>query len=1299
MPDIEARQLHLHTLDSLLADLVSGRKVLLGSGEEYSLSDKRVRAALAWYRQKGPDSWSGSVTAGAGEEFLKAVFNEPPQVPAVSARSAGIARHLVLKKVEAHRFAGLHKFGTIEAAPPNYCHEFNEPLTLFEGLNGSGKTSLVNAIIWVLTGEILRPQREPEQAANEFECWVGTSEVDDPASHRLSPVTPLPDVTQYRPDQAWVPADTWVELTFADETGALLPPIRRSQTRTSQGKLRETPPDLTGLGVDPISARIGTVMPGLLPVIRVGSDSELGRAVGELTGLSALIDLADHARRAQAKFEGDYTKAAQKDRDSVDAAYETARTDLNAICAQHPAIAPSVATPTVSDDKQIEATLGQIVQHFEETKARAFDSAKIILGEGFDPSDPRRVGELESNIGGAKERARKPQDLPSAARLGRLRALSAEQLNAADEAIAKLIAEAETLSNLAKDPSRAARVRLYAHVASWTADHPDEPHDRDSCAVCGGSLTDLRDRVTGKPIAEHIQEAAANAALVSLLFHQWAANALGALSRNLPEALRTELQADLPGHPFDLLRVAIIDELFEFDPFKGVLGPLRAKTAATFDQTVEGRPDLSQPRQFDLPTGCEGLGVALGRLEKAMRFARWRQEHETPVLRILNEVLGRFPREGETPQPSSLLAALVELEIIVKAAKPISDALIQCGRLKEELRKRRTIEQRLSDLAEAGAAVGNLLKLGTLADEQVESLRRTLRTEAASWRSSIYAGAYPDTGHELVDARMGRKGEIGLIVATGGVHAPAEHVTNASALRASLFGFFLAFWEHVLKERGGIATLIFDDPQELLDDENRERLAAAMKRLEKAGAQLIITSYDPRFAALLVRHVKPLEHLKVEPATRLQPCVRTIPGVPEIVLRKEAFQADLNAEEPARAYVDHCRVFLEAELGNLFDDPAHSAWVKENPDPTLATFVARLREVTKGTRDGLFGADIFRHFINHPALADRSAVLTLMNKSHHGRRHEIRPGDVTPCVDELVELIEMAERMADEAFRWRRRDRNPGEAVAPPDALAPVQLLESKVPICPDLAAFTQTAPGEESQDSIEWLEPNALEQKAVFYLRRSNFGFAAPEGTLAIVEAMPGPSADRRLVVARHGAKTYARRLLKGEIGTPIALTADIPDPRNRAPKTIFLPQTEVSLHQVVGVIFDHAVSVGPGQDEAVQTDGAGVLRRLEIAYRIKDQSAVPLALEKQIVLGGPLIELETLERYTDALVALGLADGSSLFKRVGAALPGPLAHLRQFESIGGLGASIVLSVGKEHAGLGQVMHARVIFGVLYHG
>jgi hypothetical protein len=74
-------------------------------------------------------------------------------------------------------------------------------------------------------------------------------------------------------------------------------------------------------------------------------------------------------------------------------------------------------------------------------------------------------------------------------------------------------------------------------------------------------------------------------------------------------------------------------------------------------------------------------------------------------------------------------------------------------------------------------------------------------------------------------------------------------------------------------------------------------------------------------------------------------------------------------------------------------------------------------------------------------------------------------------------------------------------------------------------------------------------------------------------------------------------------------------------------------------------------------------------------------------------------LGQHEGALVALTLDDGSSIFKRVGDALPAEVSYLRQFESIGGLGSSHVLSVGKPHKGFREVTNARAIIGVLYHG
>jgi hypothetical protein len=162
------------------------------------------------------------------------------------------------------------------------------------------------------------------------------------------------------------------------------------------------------------------------------------------------------------------------------------------------------------------------------------------------------------------------------------------------------------------------------------------------------------------------------------------------------------------------------------------------------------------------------------------------------------------------------------------------------------------------------------------------------------------------------------------------------------------------------------------------------RFVVWCRRIE-TGAQLVVTSYDRRFAGAVARVPgdATVEHLAVHPATVNQPVIRTTPHETEIRARKALYDEDRNAEEPARSFTDGCRVFLEAVLGDVFDDPAHSAWVKENTNPTLAAFVSRLRPYISAGPAGMFAMPVFKDFIAHRALVDNSPVLTLMNKAHH----------------------------------------------------------------------------------------------------------------------------------------------------------------------------------------------------------------------------------------------------------------------------------------------------------------------------
>lgn len=303
------KPLHLHSIESLLSELIGGGAVSVGSaGESFSLADLPSRAVLAWYA-KNRGKWTGNVTLSDIEAIVTSIGPTliQPSVPA-SALAASNAVY-VLTRIQAHRFAGIHAFGTTAQAPEDFIMEVMPGVTMLEGFNGAGKTSLLNAVVWCITGMLLRPQREPEKADQDFEFDLVHDGAAEPASYKLSPVTPLPPASMGRLTSKHVPVDTWVELEFRDTNTGQLHTVRRTQTRSNRGTLEEKPPDFSGMGLDSQVLRIGTVIPALLPFSQLGSKSELGKAVAQLTGLAPLTDLAKHVRKVRERLTGEETKA------------------------------------------------------------------------------------------------------------------------------------------------------------------------------------------------------------------------------------------------------------------------------------------------------------------------------------------------------------------------------------------------------------------------------------------------------------------------------------------------------------------------------------------------------------------------------------------------------------------------------------------------------------------------------------------------------------------------------------------------------------------------------------------------------------------------------------------------------------------------------------------------------------------------------------------------------------------------------------------------------------------------------
>ena len=1308
--EIQARPLHLHTVESLCSDLISGRPVGVGKqNTDYRLESTVSRSILEWYRANR-DRWAGNVRREDIEAIVDAVGKAPPEVSATNVEGREVKRRLKLARLEAHRFGGLHAYGTPNAAPDNFVFEPSRPMTLFEGWNGSGKTSLLNAMIWCLTGQLLRPQRKPEDAGDEFSCRIDRNVLEgseESTFHKLTPVTPLPDPERFLPDasEGRLPIDTWVELTFVDDTGSKLPRVRRSQSRTSRGTLIENAPDLSVLGIDPIAVHTGTTMPALIPYIQIGSVSELGQAIAQLTGLSDLVDLSRHAKRVKQRLSREFKDTKNAEIDKLDEAFLAAQRDLERLNGEKPAIAPASKLPAPSRDTKLEGELDDMTAHYTACKRVALANAKVVLGQEFDPSDQDARKDLEDNIGPARGQLAQLSQLPSASRLGGLGRLKEEELTRAADLLEEIKREAKVLDELSTSPNLARRKQLYARVSEWMGEHKNE--DLTTCVVCGAGLEGVLDPHTGRPVGEHIRELLeGDSELIGHTINTWSRDRMGRLSEHLPEVLNSEMKKDLPEHPAELIRLAIAEELFDTTPFQDSLAALKRSTDELCQSKLSELPTFCFVQEDELPPAVAAaafeLSSALERLDRAIAFARWRRSGEEALKQASASILGkRLPDDEPLNETSPLGARLAALEEMVKGVAPINSALLLCERMGTALKQRRQIESRIRSYHDTILGLEEVIALGDLAEAQVEGLRAQLQGRALHWRSRFYCNAYVTAGHDLIDTQMDSKGTINMLVGSPHAVAPAEHISNGSALRASLFGFFLAFWEHILEYQGGLQLLLLDDPQELLDDDNRDRLAKSLSEVVDVGAQLFVTTHDRVFARMAVaqgRRQSHIEHRSVHPVNATRAVLAIAPATEELDRRKNEYEQGIDDATKAQSYASEFRVFVEARLGDLFDDPAYPAFSTSTQSPTLVDHLNRLRGLVGSASNELFRNPLLKRFCDDPALADGAPCLALINKAHHNKG-SVTYREVYAVQQDLKRLRQEIEEVHEEFRRWRWREprlETKFEVVK----LERLSTPRIDVPIYPDVAAFTNSAPVGGTQDvDMERLEGSWFDDKALFYLRSDNLGFSAPSGSVVIVECDSKEGNDQNLVIAIEGNRTYARRLLRTrDGGTAIALAAQTPDSR-KSPPSLFRDPWTIQIHRILGVLFDD-VPLPRSKNEAVSIDRAPCLGRIETAYRVREESALPLALPGQIILGGRNILATGLDELEGKPVALTLVDGSTVFKKVGSKVLGISAALRKFESIGGLGSSEVVATeirDGEFTDLPVMEAAREVLGVLY--
>lgn len=1277
MADPQSLNLTNLTAEQVVKALAAGVTLHLADGNALSLANEDARKALRFFLKDptGKQLWREPPRMGS-EKYATALFKwleVAHQDEPVSAKEDDVVGPLWrLTKLSIWNFGGLHPFWSGDGDAPHQLDiNFERDVTLIEGGNGSGKTSLSKAVTFCLTGQVCRSSGPPmpwDALSNDYllpleEAVAGEADGDAEEPDRpgvaLPSIVPMPTAEQWkRAKEKDITVEVAVAVTLTDGTRTTT--IKRCIS-SRKGKfvstlLADDVPVSSGspaqhLGISELALELATVHLARLPFIHIGETDDLGKALAELTGLTPLGTVATRTAPLLAKYlRGSFLTGAngvRKLRDAKEALFTTKAGSLAEIfidtpVAKHP---PTPPAPRAQDGgKLCEAGLTALDKDLSEREEAL--KARIIAATGLDLGAVS-LSQLETHVTELSTLLL-PERLsaaPQAQLLADLEALSPEALTTTKAAIeATLIRCSDYAARLAEG-DRAIRRRLYGLVASWLPEEGNAEPPSD-CPVCDRPLTDdITDPVLGISVAQAIKAACedhADLRLTQEAFEQQVANEL---LEALPVEIKTALTAfnrtgGIGGQCRQGWIDAIADAAVAETRSRMALKPLVVGAVAEWQKVTEGLPAVLERDLCDLPPVLSNGRIAKGLrlLNGLLSLSQWAQATISKRRDLLLQVWSP-PLIAYTG--SDIHRKLKDLSDTLAANRPVSES----RRLLTELRGIKSawdeLVHTMEKAARAAQALDQLMPLGKAVDSQVHGLMTTLNVSIEDFTGRFYRS--PRFGGPEIIGISSDDDSLHLNVRLGDVEGKGTDITNSSRERATLFAFILALTKHV-RRGGGIRLLVLDDPQLLFDEFNQTKLARGLVGLIKDGFQPFIVTFDKPFAAIVARGGNLVTEVPSSQVDRRlliarsddMPATKIEPHCDRLLTLQAEWKAAPNKPSAIQGFCGEARVFTERSLVRMFRyslDPVSGL-------KTLQPLADRLRVLT-GIANSVFAAPPFKALLNLlPGSGVEDDLRDGLNWAHHFSADDL----VRRHADSVAEFVEKAMVNIDLCFEllWNADDGQVRQVLA--KAAAP-EIYPIHPPSAGPVLRLVGSLAAEQGRSVDEDLNREDLVPGIYrYFVVGSSSQWLPPliqSGSIILTDVDPSPPDGKNLVVVwnRHSAEAIpawakakpeeGRLLLQGVAGRYVRS----------------MPLDECMTYRVRGL----ANASIPTKKPCEEVSGDDHLRQWREAVRIGiGDSAEPLLREGDLViLGDPLDEQKL--RLGGRVVAIVLNDGTRLIKRVG--------------------------------------------------
>lgn len=725
-------------------------------------------------------------------------------------------------------------------APPGeeFPFSFEGKSNLLFGPNGSGESSLLGAVMWVLTGLTLTDAAEEEEIASIHKISDDTSKgskiCDWPAITTL-PVTD--DPRSVTPDSMVL-----IELKSSDESTTIY--LRRTLATGLEVSTDEeawTPcSDLSIYAIKSLDLQLSIIAPTIFGRQAIESAPNSRKILSLMLGYDALEDIGDlvsNLARNRTAFFNTLTSITNADREKLSAKLAS----LEALLPNDSQLKEPLKTLQSLAELSSEK-IGEITQKVSDQIANSNASVAKILGitTGDSPVPPGLADNLIKAIGhlekGFSEICPSLSSIELQSALPQKDGLSSqEQLSNLRQTLESFTSAAQTkiterLQWWRKETEPASKAKLLLLAAKSYYDP-----SKMECPVCERSVEDL-------PVKSELELLMTLDPKLLEGLKLFFSNLADELNDTVPENLRVIANTS----PHDRL-VADWEQLkndklsIELSPIVKDFGTPINQLATSIQTLTPEIPELLPPdvepqfREFANPFLSEVNSAYM-----ALAILRW----ASTELASLKQKLSYLITAPSTEKPSSLLAVLSKGKTAAQEKEPLKTLQIQLSEIQtanDQIFENQTKLDTLDTLKEPLDSLKNLSKyavdktslmFGEIKDKAIENWR-LLYPEAST-------GLYPS---RLVIAGR-RDKSIQSLLSEGNYEVPSPHFANAGLQRAIALSFLCALLD---KHPNGLGFIIFDDPILSLDDDHRERWSSRILSPRMETMQVILATHQRQF--------------------------------------------------------------------------------------------------------------------------------------------------------------------------------------------------------------------------------------------------------------------------------------------------------------------------------------------------------------------------------------------------------------------------------------------------------------------